>query len=195
MGGRLGRLVEDMRDLIGDEVGALRVLPEPVDFGTLIEEVQAAFPQLAPAHSLRVEVSGEPTPGSLHADPGRVTQVLRNLVENARKFAPPGSTIRLEVKTTVDAMEVAVVDEGPGVPGDLLDRVFDPFVTAGGGEGSGLGLAISRNIVSAHGGTIGVENVAPHGARFWIRLPRAAPLRARGGALEPDPGTRVPAAS
>ena len=112
----------------------------------------------------------------------RLGQVLRNLIANAASFSPAAGTIRLTARAAGDAVEVVVEDEGPGIPPDNLEKIFDRFYSERPegekfGTHSGLGLSISRQIVNAHGGTIWAENrkhpdgtVA--GARFVIRLPR-----------------------
>jgi two-component system sensor histidine kinase ChvG len=112
----------------------------------------------------------------------RLGQVLRNLIANALSFSPPDGRIVLAARRDGDSVEIAVEDEGPGIPSDRLERIFDRFYSARPagekfGTHSGLGLSISRQIVAAHGGSISAANVARPdgsvgGARFVIRLPR-----------------------
>jgi two-component system sensor histidine kinase ChvG len=115
---------------------------------------------------------------------GRLVQVLRNLIGNAESFSPPGGTIFLRARETGGMVEIAVEDEGPGIPDGNLEHVFDRFYSerpAGEsfGKHSGLGLSISRQIVEALRGRISAENRRDAagevmGARFVVRLPRAA---------------------
>ena len=109
-------------------------------------------------------------------DPLRFQQVVRNVLANAIRFSPAGAG--LQVQAEMDAQQqihVAVRDEGPGIPPDELDKIFEAFVqsskTKDGSGGTGLGLAISRKILHVHGGSIRAENNAGGGASFHITLP------------------------
>ena len=120
----------------------------------------------------------------------RLGQVINNLVDNARSFSPPQSTVQVALRRRRLEVEVVVEDEGPGIEPHALDRVFERFYTdrpeQGFGQNSGLGLSISRQIIEAHRGTIRAENrpgppdedgePTRLGARFIVRLPAA-----RGG--------------
>lgn len=111
----------------------------------------------------------------------RLGQVLRNLIANAVSFSPPGGTIRLSARAAAGAVEIAIDDEGPGIPENKLEQIFERFYSERPrsekfGTHSGLGLAISRQIVEAHGGTIQAFNRRDEagrviGARFVLRLP------------------------
>ena len=111
-------------------------------------------------------------------------QVLRNLIGNALSFSPPNGTIKLRARDTGAMIELAVEDEGPGIPEDRLEHIFDRFYSERPkeerfGQHSGLGLSISRQIVEALKGRIIAENRrSPSGtitgARFVVRLPKAA---------------------
>ena len=116
----------------------------------------------------------------------RLGQVVNNLIDNARSFGPPDSSVRVTCRRLRDAVEIIVDDDGPGIRPEAFDKIFERFYTdrpdQGFGQNSGLGLSISKQIVEAHGGTIRVENrVAPAkpgdseprvlGARFVVRLP------------------------
>jgi len=104
--------------------------------------------------------------------------VLCNLLENAAKYTPPGSTVRLKAVTSEDSLLVTVSDNGPGLPRGQEEALFEKF-TRGSREsatpGVGLGLAICRAIVEQHGGAIGVEAREGPGATFWLTLPAAEP--------------------
>jgi two-component system sensor histidine kinase ChvG len=111
----------------------------------------------------------------------RLGQVLRNLIANAVSFSPPGGRISLAAARVGGMVEISVSDEGPGIPEASLERIFERFYSSRPegekfGTHSGLGLSISRQIVSAHGGTLRAENRPgtdgrPGGARFVIALP------------------------
>jgi two-component system, OmpR family, sensor histidine kinase MprB len=108
------------------------------------------------------------------ADHGRALQVVSNLLENAIRVSPPGGAVTLSVRPGV----ITVSDQGPGIPADDIRRAFERFhlrARSGGGSpaGAGLGLAIVRELTEAMGGSASVENLAPSGARFTVRLPDA----------------------
>jgi len=116
----------------------------------------------------------------------RLGQVIDNLIENARSFSAPGSTVRILCRRLRSQVDIIVDDDGPGIRPDALERIFERFYTdrphQGFGQNSGLGLSISKQILEAHGGRIraenrmGVANAADDlpivlGARFTVRLP------------------------
>ena len=168
----LERLVDDLRTLSLAESGALPLHREAVDVRVLLEDAATAHRANAAASSiaLHVEVAeGLPTPD---LDPMRMRQVLTNLVENAIRAMAGGGTIRLAARPSGDGIEIEVVDDGPGIPPDLLPTVFERFSKSGASRGSGLGLAIARAIVTAHGGTIAAEaGDAGRGTRIRIAIP------------------------
>jgi two-component system sensor histidine kinase ChvG len=101
---------------------------------------------------------------------------MRNLIANAASFSPPDGTIRVSARPVDGTVEIAVEDDGPGIPGDRLETIFERFYSERPrgekfGTHSGLGLSISRQIVDAHGGEIWAENRPGGGARFVVRLP------------------------
>src|SRR5262245_20121517 len=180
---RLTRLVQDLLDTSRIEAGALRVEPRPASLAEVVERELAMAQQVLGAHEVVVALPPDLPLGCF--DGGRVGQVLRNLWENAARHAPPGSRITTEARVVDGWLEVAVLDEGPGVPADHLEEIFARFHRAGGGTedgargGMGLGLAICRGIVAAHGGRIWAENRWPApGAVFRFTLPLAAAPRA-----------------
>jgi signal transduction histidine kinase len=104
--------------------------------------------------------------------------LLANLVHNAVKHASSGSTVRIEAARIGDQLELRVVDDGPGIPADERERIFEPYVSLDPERartgGHGLGLAFCRLAAEAHGGTIWVEPREPHGASFCVRIPQPA---------------------
>jgi two-component system, OmpR family, sensor histidine kinase KdpD len=115
--------------------------------------------------------------------------VLSNLIENAVKYTPVGTEIRLAVRAFSDRVQVEISDSGPGIRPDTLPRLFDPFYRAptegGVPQGAGLGLAVAKGLVEAHGGRISAENPSEGGARFAFTLPVSAETKgalAAGGA-------------
>lgn len=174
---RLIRLINDLLDIEKIESGKLNVLKAPLSFQCLAEHCIDAVRALALAKEIEIvtKSSGDiEFPG----DADRLEQVIINLLGNAIKFSPEGSTVQITCQENENMIEIRVVDSGPGIPEDYKKKIFERFqqVSRGDGkdkEGTGLGLAISRAIVEAHGGTIGVESEDGKGSSFWIRLPDA----------------------
>ena len=111
------------------------------------------------------------------ADARLIVQVVINLLDNAMKYAPEGSTIRIDTTTRGGSVAVRIADEGPGVPDDQKELIFDLFYSSGNPTGDsrrglGIGLALCQSIIRAHGGTISVSDHEPHGAVFEFMLPR-----------------------
>ena len=135
-------------------------------------------------------VFAEPDGDGVHLVSGRegpIAQVFRNLIDNARSFSPPAGQVRVRVGSLGKRLVATVDDDGPGIPPDNLETVFERFYTsrpkgAAFGNNSGLGLSIARQIVEAHGGTIRAENREDAagkvvGARFAVELPEIHALR------------------
>jgi two-component system, OmpR family, sensor histidine kinase TctE len=100
-----------------------------------------------------------------------LSAAISNLVDNAIRYSPEGTRVTVEATRTGDTLNVGVIDEGPGIPDALRERVFEPFFRASDVEGSGLGLAIAREIVRAHGGTIEIGEATPErGAKIVMRF-------------------------
>ena len=112
------------------------------------------------------------------ADPERMKQVFRNLIGNAVKFSPHNSAVRIDARPVEETVLISVKDEGPGVPVDELETIFDKFIqstkTKSGGGGTGLGLAISRKIALGHLGRVWAENRSKKGAVFYCQFPLLA---------------------
>jgi len=168
----LRRLVDDV--LVVPRLEVDRLLIEPVDFQLRPAAFRIADLVFPPggAKSASVTVSGNVV---VHADPNRVEQVLRNLLENAAKHG--GSQISVDAAARGDEWMVVVADDGPGVDQAHRERVFAPFEqaepSASPGNGLGLGLTVSRVLVEAMGGRIWYEPGFPTGARFCFTLPAA----------------------
>lgn len=137
----------------------------------LVAETHAfVHPELARAGlESKLEVEGEGLQAEV--DEGQIRQALLNLLRNAREAAGDGGMVLLRVAPDEDVVEIAVEDDGPGIPEDVRASIFDPFYTTK-RHGTGLGLAVTRSIVEAHGGTIVCEPREGGGTRFRLRLPR-----------------------
>jgi len=171
---RLRRLVTDLLDLSRLESGALRMQMEWQDMNDVLDELAPDLQMIAEGRNLVVQVSD--TLPLIKCDAERIGQVLRNLVENARKFSPPGSNIVVGAERYENGIRVGVLDEGEGIPPEYHDKIFERFFQIEGAsfrpqKGTGLGLAICRNIVEAHGGRIWVESSPGKGSIFYFTLP------------------------
>ena len=169
---RLNRFVGNLLDMTRIEAGAVRLKLEPCDVQDLVGCALAALePRIG---SREISFRMQPIMPLVQMDLVLMTQVLVNLLDNAHKYAPQGSSIEVIAQVEQDWLVVEVLDRGPGVPEHDLKRVFDKFyripVPEGAG-GTGLGLSICRGIVEAHGGKIQAENRAGGGLRVIVTLP------------------------
>jgi len=109
---------------------------------------------------------------SVTCSPGQLNQAVLNILTNAVQASAPGGRVRLSTRIAGGEVLIVIADDGPGVPDELAERVFDPFFTTRPvGEGTGLGLSIAHAVVAAHGGSITLDRAAEGGAVFTIRLP------------------------
>jgi len=182
------RLVNDLLDLSKLEAGRMVCDFQPCPVGDLVGVVVDEFRSLcAEGHvSIVYHLPDEDTTTLVDAE--RFKQVIRNLLSNAVKFSPPQGTINVRVRRFPHALLLSVRDEGPGIPSEEVELVFDKFVqsskTKSGSGGTGLGLAICREIVGAHHGRVWVENNAGAGCIFYCELPLVRPEPADGDDLQ-----------
>jgi len=171
---RLDRLVGHLLDLSRIESGSLRPQREWHVLGAVVDDVVERLKAILAARPLTVDVPVELPPIPL--DYVQITEVLTNLLENAAKYTLPDSAIEISAWLEENAVTVRVKDAGPGIPSEVLPKVFDKFFrvesTSGRrSRGSGLGLAVARGLVEAHGGRIWAESVPGQGAGFLFSLP------------------------
>jgi heavy metal sensor kinase len=174
---RLSATVEDLLTLAAADEGSLAASEECIDLRGVAETVVRALRPLAERRGLTVGVEGEPA--FVAGEPGRMQHALRNLVENAIKFNRPGGAVRVRTWTSAESVGVTVEDDGPGVPEELRERIFDRFFRVESSRsrqtgGGGLGLAIVREIADAHGGEVRVLSLLPHGSAFEMSFPVVA---------------------
>ena len=148
---------------------------EVLDFGSLM--IEAADDQWTLASKRRVEIATEQSEEEylVRGDHSLLVRALVNVINNAVKHSPEGSTIRCSLTSDGTAAVCRIADEGPGIPPDMLGHVFDRFRTSDqkdGFGGAGLGLAFVRTVLERHGGAVGCENGPDGGACFWLSLPR-----------------------
>ena len=180
-GKHLLRLINDILDLSKIEAGRLQLMIEDVGVRTALIEVLDTMRPLADKKS---QTLAEHSAAELcvRADPTRFRQMLMNLVGNAIKFTPEGGRIELSAQEMGETVRVDVRDNGPGIPAEEQQRIFEAFYRLGRSEkaieGTGLGLAITRRLVELHGGHLGIESKPGEGSCFFFTLPAAeAPKR------------------
>ncbi len=175
---RLTDLSLSLLDLSQVDSGAVRLEPADTDVTSLARAVAAEFRAGADSRGVSIDVAA---PAELPAacDQRRVSQVLRALLDNAVKFSPEGGTVSVGVaghtEDGLDDVVITVKDQGPGIPHDELDRVFERFFRGNGGahkSGTGLGLSIAKDMVELMGGSLTVASRRGHGATFTMRMPR-----------------------
>ena len=176
----MDRLVDDMLTLASAEAGRL-VQPRPIELEDFFEDVRRDLPLFGER-----DFHVEPVDGVLEADPDRLTQVLRNLVRNAVAHTEPGGRVTVSARVRDRWLAIAVSDDGPGIPPEHLERVFERFHRVDESRarehgGTGLGLAIARAIIEAHGGRIRAESRAGAGTTITLELPDYQPAATGAG--------------
>ncbi|HUG34248.1 MAG TPA: ATP-binding protein [Anaerolineales bacterium] len=177
---RLEHLVNDLRILSLADAGELTINPQTVEPGRLVNEVTSRYQVETQKKKISLHVDVAPHLPSLDVDPGRMTQVLTNIMDNALRHTPEGGKIHLSANEEGDDIEFSVQDSGPGVSPEDLDRIFERFYRSDSARqrdgafpgGSGLGLAIAKSIVQAHGGQILAESETGQGLRVVVQLPK-----------------------
>jgi signal transduction histidine kinase len=172
-GQRLERLIADILDLSRIEHGVLRTTISPVTCEPLLREVAA---DVQKTHEVRFDVPAY-IPLVL-ADADRLRQVFANLLGNAAKFSPAGSTIEVAVRPTPDTVEVSILDHGKGIPADKLEKIFTRFfqvepATTRQQGGLGIGLYLVKQLCDRIGATVRVQSVCDEGSTFTVSLRRA----------------------
>jgi PAS domain S-box-containing protein len=177
---RLQRLVDDLLDFARLEAGTFTLSRREVDLDRKILEVIESMKPQAREKGVVLKADLDQPTCPVSIDPGRVGQVLLNLMGNAIKFTPAGGRVTVGLRCEDPEVLVTVTDTGIGVAKENLAKLFDKFYQVSGGStrekgGAGLGLSISKALVEAHGGHIGVESTLGAGSRFWFTLPRIRP--------------------
>jgi signal transduction histidine kinase len=174
-GKTLLELLNDLLDLAKLESRKAVFTFEPADITVLVEAVKSELETMLSERHLQVRDEGADFHEPVMLDSNKIQQVLRNLLNNAIKFSPEGGIIGVGIRRSDGSVRVSVLDQGPGVPPDELEAVFDKFVqsskTKTGAGGTGLGLAICREIITAHKGRIWAQNRPEGGAVFSFEIP------------------------
>jgi two-component system sensor histidine kinase BaeS len=172
---RLARMVGDLQTLAAADAAALQLTLSRQDLAGIAASAADSLAGRFEAAGIALE--RRLTPVTVFADPGRLHQVITNLLTNALKFTPPGGTVSVQAGPDAAAEAVLQVsDTGPGIPADELPRIFDRFWRGRGAahtSGSGIGLAVAAELAAAHGGSLVARSEPGHGAQLTLTLPRA----------------------
>jgi len=168
---RVNQMVQEILDFTR---GTKSLNMETLDADTVVLELSARIADEMRDSKVEVKTNVDPD-AAFRCDREKILRVLLNLCRNAAEAMDQEGLINIEGHRRDDTVEFIVTDNGPGIPGDLIDRIFDPFVTAGKQKGTGLGLAIVQKIVQDHGGNIRVESQVGLGATFTIHFPVEGP--------------------
>jgi signal transduction histidine kinase len=175
----LVHMINDFLEIARIESTLVKIEHHAVDVVALVDSAMEGLRPLLEAGALSWKRNACKPPGHCRVvgDGKRLSQVFANLLGNAIKFTPPHGVITTSIGAREGWVEVSVEDTGQGVPPHALPTLFDRYTRAGGDgsevAGSGLGLMIVREIVEAHGGSVGVDSTLGAGSRFWVKLPSA----------------------
>jgi signal transduction histidine kinase len=174
--GSLRHLVDDLLDFARLEQQRLRVSPRPVDLADIVRRTVDSLRSLLADHGLEVHA---PDPVAAHVDPLAVERIVANLLSNAAKYSPSGTTVTVRVETVGDRARLAVADQGPGVPAAERNRIFVRFYRLDTEatlrtRGAGIGLSILRDFADRSHATVSVDDAPGGGARFTVDFPTTA---------------------
>jgi signal transduction histidine kinase len=167
-------IINDILDLATIDAGAMKLNLGPVDIQSTMDAAAEGIKDRLVKDGLSLQISAAANVGSFVADERRVRQILFNLLANAVGFSPTGTAIVLAAERRPDAIVLSVTDNGPGIPTDMKDRVFDWFETHPLGSrhrGAGLGLSIVRSFVELHGGVVTLDSSVGHGTTVTCTFP------------------------
>jgi len=171
----LSHLIENLLELSRAQAQQLSLYSEPTAVKTLVKEVLSKIKQQAPSHRFVTSIPSEPM--LMYVDPLRIERILYNLLDNAAKYSPPGSQIKVSVNAEPERFVIGVSDHGEGLSSSEQARIFGPFQRLEDkrpdqARGAGLGLMVCRRLVEAHGGEIWMESKKGRGSTFFFSLPR-----------------------
>ncbi|ODR95623.1 hypothetical protein AUC70_01630 [Methyloceanibacter stevinii] len=173
-GTTLRAIVDDILDLATIDAGSLRLQLAPVRVSAIIDAARHGVEERLKQNEVQLDIEIEDGVDEVVADASRVTQILYNLLSNAIGFSEPNSVARLTCRRDGPMLAFSVEDEGPGIPEDFQDTVFDRFESRTQGSrhrGAGLGLSIVKSLTELHGGTVSLESAPDRGTRLTVLLP------------------------
>ena len=190
----VSRLVDQLLLLAQADAGNLKVMKTRIDVADFMEETAARWQPVAEMRRVTLDVAA-PGSGAVYGDAVLLRTVLDNLIDNAIRYSPTLAVVKLTAERQGGDWLIEVADQGPGVPEEMREHIFDRFARADTartrrGGGAGLGLSLSAAVVGAHGGSLRLADGANPGARFQVRLPADVPTQA---VREPEADARVAA--
>jgi signal transduction histidine kinase len=172
----LVRLLNDLLDLARSDAGRLGITPRPTAVAPLIDDAVRTMRAQTESGRQALTTQIEPNLPLVDVEADRIRQILVNLLTNAHEYSPEGASIEVAARVAGVDVEIAVSDDGPGIPESQLEHIFERFTRGDAGltqrvGGTGLGLAISKSLVELHGGSIAVASAPGCGSTFSFRLP------------------------
>jgi PAS domain S-box-containing protein len=184
--GLLNRLVDDLLDVSRIQAGKLEMHQELTNLGAIVRDAIQEQAELTPRRIIRLQAAAD-APVMIYADADRIGQVVTNYLTNALKYSPEDCAVEVGLDVEGRQVRVWVRDQGPGMPPEEQERIWERFhrvrgieIQSGSGVGLGLGLYISKTIIERHHGQVGVQSTPGEGSTFWFTLP-----------LDNAPGTSV----
>jgi signal transduction histidine kinase len=171
--------VEELLNVTRIEEGRVKLSMKKTNLSLVAKEVVSEFQQLADSRRVDLLIAVENKDKLVLADPGKIKQVLVNLIDNAIKYNPEAISVKIKVKNLQDSVEIAIADNGVGIPEKLQGRIFDKFQQVPGSyikenKGSGLGLFIVKSLVELHRGSIRLNSSPGKGCEFILNIPAVA---------------------
>ena len=183
----LVRLLNDLLDLARSDAGRLTIRPRPAEVAAIVDDAVRTMRAQTESGGQTLVAQVEPGLPKVNVEADRIRQILVNLLTNAHEYSPEGASIGVNARRLGAEVEITVSDNGPGIPEEQLEHIFERFTRGDAGltqrvGGTGLGLAISKSLVELHGGTIAARSTVGEGSTFSVRLPAldaaSAPLAA-----------------
>jgi signal transduction histidine kinase len=185
-GTKLNMMIEEMLDAYRLEVGLLNMNRQSCDLSKILEACYLDNLQTARTQNVSLVLAKNEGPLDLTVDSKQLSRAFNNLIGNAIKYTDAGGEVSISMETVADTLHISVDDTGIGIPPEDLPRIFYKYYRSDGAsrfKGTGLGLAISKDIIEAHGGSLGVESTLGEGSRFKIMIPLTAMGRIKSGSV------------
>jgi two-component system sensor histidine kinase BaeS len=181
----LVRLLNDLLDLARSDAGRLAIAPVPTAVAPLIDDAVRTMRAQTESSSQTLTERVQPDLPVVNVEPDRIRQILVNLITNAHEYSPEGAAIEVSASAAGDEVAIAVADDGPGIPPEQLEHIFERFTRGDAGltqrvGGTGLGLAITKSLVELHGGRIEVDSTPGEGSSFRFYLPTGSAPQGTG---------------